>query len=71
MKVVNVAEDMKRPVTQSEIDAKLAWFRDWNRRVDEAARTDPLPDDIMDYCEGKKWKLADGTVVTANSVGVK
>jgi hypothetical protein len=71
MRVVNVAEDLKRKMTQSEVDAKLAWLQDWGKRVDEAARTDPLPDDIMDYCEGKKWRLADGTVVTAASQGAK
>jgi hypothetical protein len=71
MKAVNVKEYLSHKMTQSEIDAKLAWLRDWGRRVDEANRTDPLPDDIMDYCEGKKWRLADGTVVTANSAVAK
>jgi hypothetical protein len=55
MTSVNVEEYMKREFTQEQADARLAHY-DW---VCEEIRKDelenPLPDDFIDYCKGRKF----------------
>jgi hypothetical protein len=56
MKVVNVKEDMKRPMSDTEAKARVAWYRDWSKRLDEVNAESPMPDDILEYCEGRKFR---------------
>jgi hypothetical protein len=56
MRVVNVQEDLKHPFTEAEIKARVAWYEDWSNRLEQANAESPMPDDILDYCEGRKFK---------------
>jgi hypothetical protein len=55
---------MKKPLTKEEIAARVAWYKDWSDRLDKINEESPLPDDFEEYCKGRKWHLADGTVVS-------
>jgi hypothetical protein len=56
MTSVDVKEYLNRPLTDEEVKARVAWYHDWSKRLDDANREAPLPVDIMDYCEGRKFR---------------
>jgi hypothetical protein len=51
--VVDVREYLKHRPTPEEIAAKVAWLRDWSRRLDEVNRESPMPEDIEDAVYGR------------------
>jgi hypothetical protein len=61
---VDVREYMKQPVSEEQAKADVAWLQEWDKRLQKANEEYPLPDDFIDYCKGRKWHLADGTVVS-------
>jgi hypothetical protein len=46
---------MKRVVTQEEHDAKMAHFRLVCEEIAKDELENPLPDDFIDYCKGRKF----------------
>jgi hypothetical protein len=56
MKVVDVEEYLKHDFTEEEVKERVAWFQDLSRRFDKANQESPMPDDILDYCEGRKFR---------------
>jgi hypothetical protein len=58
MKSVNVEEDMKREITQEEINERVAWRKRWNEELAIANAESPLPDDFIEYVKGRKFRQA-------------
>jgi hypothetical protein len=56
MKSVNVREDLKREITQEEIDERVAWNKRWSEELHQANLESPLPDDFIDYVKGRKFR---------------
>jgi hypothetical protein len=53
---VDVAEDMKKPLTEEEIKKRLAHL-DWlSEQFAKAQKESPLPDDIIWDCEGPGYQ---------------
>jgi hypothetical protein len=44
----------QRKETPEEIAAWIAWNNDWFERMRQAEKEDPLPDDFIEYCKGRK-----------------
>jgi hypothetical protein len=40
--------------TPEEITAWLEWHKDFHQRMIQAEKDDPLPDDFIEYCKGRK-----------------
>jgi hypothetical protein len=47
---------MNREITQKEIDERLADIRRIHAEISKAEQEDPLPDDFIDYCKGRKFR---------------
>jgi hypothetical protein len=41
--------------TPEEIAERVAWFNRLSDEIAELQKTDPLPEDFIDYCKGRKW----------------
>jgi hypothetical protein len=46
----------KRERTSEEIVERVAWLHDFSQRMRQAEKEDPLPDDFIDYCKGRKFQ---------------
>jgi hypothetical protein len=44
----------ERERTPQEIAKRVAWLHDWFERVRKHEAEDPLPDDFIEYCKGRK-----------------
>jgi hypothetical protein len=44
----------ERKLTPEEIAADIAWLHDWFEQVRKHEEEDPLPDDFIEYCKGRK-----------------
>jgi hypothetical protein len=44
-----------RKQTPEEIAKRVAALRKVAAQIAEDEKTDPLPDDFIDYCKGRKW----------------
>jgi hypothetical protein len=43
-----------RKRTPEEIAERRAWLDDFSQRMRQAEKEDPLPDDFIEYCKGRK-----------------
>jgi hypothetical protein len=43
-----------RERTPEEIAERLAWLEDFHQRMRQHEAEDPLPDDFIEYCKGRK-----------------
>jgi hypothetical protein len=41
--MIDVGEDLKHEFTPEEIAARVAWFKEWDKKLDEANRDYPMP----------------------------
>jgi hypothetical protein len=44
----------EREQTPAEIAAGIAWHDDWFEQVRKHEAEEPLPDDFIEYCKGRK-----------------
>ncbi|MDR3284137.1 MAG: hypothetical protein LBS97_03035 [Treponema sp.] len=57
MTSVNVEEDLKRVITQEEINERVADFRRISAEIHQDELENPLPDDFIEYVKGRKTLL--------------
>jgi hypothetical protein len=62
MKFVNVEEYLKREITDEEHDEIMADIRRIHAEIHQAELEDPLPDDFIEYCKGRKFRPTDVSV---------
>jgi hypothetical protein len=58
MSTIKISEDFDQPVSVQEAADNAAWFDQWWAQVEKDNAEEPLPDDVLDYMEGKKWSKA-------------
>jgi hypothetical protein len=56
MKSVNMEEDLKREITQEEVDERLADIKRIHAELRKANEESPLPDDFIEYVKGRKFR---------------
>jgi galactokinase len=61
-KFVNVEEDLKHPLTQEEIEKRVAHARRVAEEFNRANKESPLPDDIMDAVYGRTTSTGDRAI---------
>jgi hypothetical protein len=55
---VNVREYLKHEFTPQEIAERIAFMEDWDKRLEQANKESPLPDDIMNTVDPPNRHMA-------------
>ncbi|MDR3302298.1 MAG: hypothetical protein LBT01_07210 [Spirochaetaceae bacterium] len=63
MKFVNVEEYLKHEFTPEETAERVADIRRIHAEIHQAELEDPLPDDFIEYCKGRKFRPKDVDLV--------
>jgi hypothetical protein len=53
---------MKHEFTQEEVAERVADIKRIHAEIHKAEMEDPLPDDFIDYCKGRKFPMAEMSV---------